>query len=454
MFPLWLGVLSFSLHSLVVSSSPTTNMLPVRSTDAPTSPCVLFRFNGQLYNLTYAPNPLFPGYLPTVDSAVREASQIIPSAISSACSKYIGEFLLYAYLPQCSSFQTTTILVFPCAEFCQRIHSCCESALFAGYGISWPDWLNCDKIGAMVSNYQGACYSPPSFSDDQSCSLPPPPTTDTTGAPVATAAPANTTSSPTASTPVVLSTTSTQPTDPSDSPGCSHFSFSPWSEQYYNTTYFPNPLAPAYLPSAATALLEASRIFPVALSSNCSKYIGDFLLYSYFPQCYFSPSNMHVIVFPCEEFCTSIQSCCSSVLASYGVPWPEWLDCGRIATATSIRNPGVCYRPPETEPRCVTTQPPATTTLSPATRPPPPPPPCYCNSTCNTCNIRAAITEATFTIQNFDYNFSKPNHCVCIYGGGWGGGGGGSWHAQMICARPCKFEQRHNRILLWCNYAV
>ena len=448
MFPLWLGVLSLSLHSLIVSSSPIAGPVS-RTTDAPASPCVLFHFKGQLYNLTYAPNPLFPAYLPTVDSAVREAILFIPSANASACSKHIGEFLLYAFLPQCFSFQTTTILVYPCADFCQRIRSCCESALLASYGITWPEWLNCDKIGAMVSNYQSACYSPLTFSDDPNCSPPPaPPTpqTDTTSA--ATSAPAfaatSVAASSSTSSPVVLSTTSSRPTDPSNPPpGCSHFSFSPWSEKYHDTTYFPNPLSPGYLPTVATALIEASRIFPIALSSNCSKYIGEFLLYTFFPQCYFSPTITQVTtVFPCEDFCASIQSCCSSVLASYGVPWPEWLDCGRIATATSTRNPNVCFRPPlnETVPRCMTTQPTSPPTTLPATRTPSPvtqpqsPPPCFCNSTCDSCMIRASITEATFTVQNFDYNFSKYTAHAWLEAAGCMFM---AWYEARVWAWPC-----------------
>ena len=413
----------FALHSLLlVSSYPTRNSA---DPDQQSSACVSFKFNDlsgqvpQLFNMTYSPNPLSPMYLPTVESALSEAGLIFPSAIASNCSAHIGEFLLYAFFPQCSNFETTTILVFPCKAFCQRIRACCESGL-ASLRMPWPEWLNCDKIEAAVSNNQNACFSPPALDDDQNCS----PATQPSGATATTTVPAATSPSAAAASPTPISNgppmTSTVATNPLDAHGCSYFTFNPWSERYYNLTYAPNPLFPTYLPTVDSAVSEARRIFSSALATNCSKYIGEFLLSAYLPQCYFSPPSTHIVVLPCEDFCLAVRSCCSSALASYGIPWPQWLDCGNIRTAISARYPIVCFRPPsvETDSSCVatTTQAIASpTTMPPATTSSPiPPPPCYCNSTCDTCVIRASITEATFTVQNFDYGFGK--HWV---GGTW-----------------------------------
>ena len=433
MAPLWLGFLSTALHALLVSSSPTS----IRNTDLQSSPCVSFKLGSasieQLYNMTYSPNPLFPSYLPTVDRALVEAKLIFPLATASNCSKHIGEFLLYAYLPQCFVFQTTIILVFPCVDFCQRIRSCCASGLLASNGITWPQWLDCDNIGAAISNYQNVCYSPPSYADDQNCPQPTGTASAATSAsatmtaPTATSSSAGTTASQSLP-PTVAPTTSSQPINPSGVPGCSYFRFSPWSEQYYDTTYAPNPLSPAYLPTVESALREARLIFPSALASNCSSHIGEFLLYAYFPQCYFSPPNTYGVVLPCQDFCVAIQSCCSSVLATYGIQWPEWLSCGKIGAAiSSSSNPNICFRPPlnETDSKCLpvaaTTQPTTSraTMSRPATTSPPSPPPCYCNSTCNSCNIRTNVTSATFTVANFDYSFGKGMHagvrgCACV----------------------------------------
>lgn len=145
----------------VILSAPTPpQILVVGSSGGPK--CVRFNspvcnaLGGRGYSYATFPNPIAPAYLPNAQKAESEANAVIQQALASQCSKYVVEFMCFAYFPLCDSNNTRTAPVMPCRSLCERVRSDCEPVLNATYGALWPQWANCENIAnAVARNHAG-----------------------------------------------------------------------------------------------------------------------------------------------------------------------------------------------------------------------------------------------------------------------------------------------------------
>ena len=192
---------------------------------------------------------------------------------------------------------------------------------------------------------------------------------------------------------------------PSGGPQCVRFN-SPVCNalggQGYNYAQFPNPLAPAYLPNAQKAESEANAVIHQALASQCSKYVVEFMCFSYFPLC--DPSSTTTPpVLPCTSLCEQVRSDCEPVLnATYGTRWPQWANCENIANVIAQnRAEDLCFSGKASEtttPTQATTQPTASSTPLHLTSPQHP--------LCGACNPVHVTSEALDEALR-NYTFGK-----------------------------------------------
>ena len=152
-----LSVIAFlAAAARVILSAPTPPQILVVE---PSSGPVCVRFNspvcnalgGQGYNYATFPNPIAPAYLPNAQKAESEANAVIQQALASRCSKYVVEFMCFAYFPLCDPNNTRAPPVMPCRSLCERVRSDCEPVLNATYGTRWPQWANCENIANAVT---------------------------------------------------------------------------------------------------------------------------------------------------------------------------------------------------------------------------------------------------------------------------------------------------------------
>ena len=91
------------------------------------------------YNLTYVPN-MFEH--PTQTDAALHAHQFWP-LVKINCSPDLKLFICATHAPVCEASYGKPLL--PCRSFCERVRDKC-SPVIKGYGISWPEYLACNKF--------------------------------------------------------------------------------------------------------------------------------------------------------------------------------------------------------------------------------------------------------------------------------------------------------------------
>ena len=76
--------------------------------------------------------------------------------------------------------------------------------------------------------------------------------------------------------------------------------------------------------------------FQPLIETGCSNAIAHLLCSVYAPQCYTDSQNSSVRLHPCKELCLYVRSGCEGILTSFGMEWPQHLDCSN----TQIYKPG------------------------------------------------------------------------------------------------------------------
>ncbi|XP_005367596.1 frizzled-6 [Microtus ochrogaster] len=90
----------------------------------------------------------------------------------------------------------------------------------------------------------------------------------------------------------------------------------------YNMTFFPN-LMGHYDQGAAA--VEMEHFLPVA-NLECSPNVELFLCQAFVPTC---TEQIHVVP-PCRKLCEKVYSDCKSLIDTFGIRWPEELECNRL----------------------------------------------------------------------------------------------------------------------------
>lgn len=90
----------------------------------------------------------------------------------------------------------------------------------------------------------------------------------------------------------------------------------------YNLTFFPN-LMGHY--DQGIAAVEMEHFLPLA-NLDCSPNVETFLCQAFIPRC---TEHVHVVP-PCRGFCEKVYSDCRSIMDTFGIRWPEELECGRL----------------------------------------------------------------------------------------------------------------------------
>ncbi|XP_010610423.1 frizzled-6 [Fukomys damarensis] len=90
----------------------------------------------------------------------------------------------------------------------------------------------------------------------------------------------------------------------------------------YNLTFFPN-LMGHY--DQGIAAVEMEHFLPLA-NLDCSPNVETFLCQAFIPRC---TEHVHVVP-PCRGFCEKVYSDCKSIMDTFGIRWPEELECGRL----------------------------------------------------------------------------------------------------------------------------
>uniref|UniRef100_A0A8C2V1D8 Frizzled-6 n=2 Tax=Chinchilla lanigera TaxID=34839 RepID=A0A8C2V1D8_CHILA len=90
----------------------------------------------------------------------------------------------------------------------------------------------------------------------------------------------------------------------------------------YNLTFFPN-LMGHY--DQGIAAVEMEHFLPLA-NLDCSPNVETFLCQAFIPTC---TEHVHVVP-PCRDFCRKVYSDCKSIMDTFGIRWPEELECDRL----------------------------------------------------------------------------------------------------------------------------
>ncbi|XP_073488184.1 frizzled-6 [Aquarana catesbeiana] len=97
----------------------------------------------------------------------------------------------------------------------------------------------------------------------------------------------------------------------------------------YNMTFFPNFLG-HYDQRIAAAQMEP--FFPL-LNLRCSSEVQVFMCMAFFPACT-EPRN---ILLPCKEMCKTVHSECKHLIDTFGITWPEELECDRLEDCSASK---------------------------------------------------------------------------------------------------------------------
>ncbi|KAM5280732.1 frizzled-6 isoform 1-T1 [Ctenodactylus gundi] len=90
----------------------------------------------------------------------------------------------------------------------------------------------------------------------------------------------------------------------------------------YNMTFFPN-LMGHY--DQGIAAVEMEHFLPLA-NLECSPNVETFLCQAFIPSC---TEQVHVAQ-PCRKFCEKVYSDCKKIMDTFGIRWPEELECDRL----------------------------------------------------------------------------------------------------------------------------
>lgn len=96
----------------------------------------------------------------------------------------------------------------------------------------------------------------------------------------------------------------------------------------YNMTFFPN-LMGHYDQGAAA--VEMEHFLPVA-NLECSPKVELFLCQAFVPTC---TEQIHVVP-PCRKLCEKVYSDCKSLIDTFGIRWPEELECNRLPPCDDV----------------------------------------------------------------------------------------------------------------------
>ncbi|XP_041963437.1 frizzled-6 isoform X2 [Alosa sapidissima] len=108
--------------------------------------------HGMPYNMTFFPNML--GHYDQ-DIAAVAMKQFMPLA-NLQCSPDAHLFLCQAFVPECNE---PTVVLSPCRELCERVHSDCKMDMQV-FGLSWPPELQCDRLNYCQNSLDGSIVSP------------------------------------------------------------------------------------------------------------------------------------------------------------------------------------------------------------------------------------------------------------------------------------------------------
>lgn len=95
------------------------------------------------------------------------------------------------------------------------------------------------------------------------------------------------------------------------------------SEIGYSQAYIPNF---RLLESLEDIQRELNDFNPL-IASACSNAIAHLLCSVYAPFCYTDDQNIATRLHPCTELCVHVRDGCESTMESFGMPWPQQLDC-------------------------------------------------------------------------------------------------------------------------------
>ncbi|MEE6463367.1 hypothetical protein FKM82_005883 [Ascaphus truei] len=115
----------------------------------------------------------------------------------------------------------------------------------------------------------------------------------------------------------------------------------------YNMTFFPNLMEHYDQDSAA---LRMEPFLPL-LNLHCSPDVHTFLCRAFVPAC---TEPIHVTL-PCRSLCERVYSDCKQLIDTFGITWPQELDCDRLEDCERTRaiasgeilDPGGTHNPPE-----------------------------------------------------------------------------------------------------------
>lgn len=85
------------------------------------------------------------------------------------------------------------------------------------------------------------------------------------------------------------------------------------------------------------ALQQAASWVPL-LTKQCHRETKKFLCSLFAPVCI---SQMEEPIFPCRSLCEAVRDSCLPVMAAFGFPWPEMLNCSRFPGGNELCIPPV-----------------------------------------------------------------------------------------------------------------
>ena len=113
----------------------------------------------------------------------------------------------------------------------------------------------------------------------------------------------------------------------------------------YSHAYFPNF---RLLESLEDTRRELEDFKPL-IATGCSNAISHLLCSVYAPMCYTDQQNHPVQVHPCVELCNYVRNGCESTLESFGMSWPEHLDCENAEIYKPSNSTDATYCPEDIE---------------------------------------------------------------------------------------------------------